>query len=169
MVYAASGKAVARTLSAVAGVVLLGISVSLSAPSAFGQKSKGKGTLQQQPIVQAAPILIERLKAGVACEAPLAGNQLLMNADGAGASLPDLLDALDELSIDASACVEIQDAASLLAQQLYHSNPGFEAERAVTADRMAKVLAEADQRAASVHFEVGPPPRNLTRNREASQ
>lgn len=169
MVYATPAKAAARALSAATGVMLLSLSAFTSAPFAFGQQPAGSQVLAQPPIMQAAPALLERLKAGLACQEPLAGNQLLMNADGAGASLPDLLHALDELSIDASACAEIQDAALSLAQQLYHSNPGFEAERAVTVDRMAKVLAEADQRAASAHFEVGPPPRNLTRNREASQ
>lgn len=111
-----------------------------------------------------------RLKTGVVCAEPNAANQLLLNTDAAGASLPDLLTALGELSIDPSICIQIRDAASVLAQQLNLSNPGLDAEQAAAAaERMRQVLAEADQRAASARFEVGPPPRNLTRNRGTFQ
>ena len=94
----------------------------------------------------------------------------MRNADGSGATLNDLLMALDAVSADATACTQIKDAASALALELSDANPGQDANAAeAAAERMKQVLAEADQRAASLRFEVGPPPRNLTRSRTAPQ
>jgi hypothetical protein len=78
--------------------------------------------------------------------------------------------ALDEISTDAAVCAQINDAASALALELSDSNPGKDAvEAEAAAERMKQILAEADQRAASIRFEVGPPPPNLTRSRTAPQ
>lgn len=116
------------------------------------------------------PELVARLNAGLVCTEPDAGNQLLRNADGSGVALNELLMALDAISGDATACAPIKDAASALALELSDANPGQDANAAeASAERMKQVLAEADQRAASVRFEVGPPPRNLTRSRTAPQ
>jgi hypothetical protein len=78
--------------------------------------------------------------------------------------------ALDEISTDTAVCAQINDAASALALELSDSNPGKDAvEAEAAAERMKQILAEADQRAASIRFEVGPPPPNLTRSRTAPQ
>ncbi|MEQ1780356.1 MAG: hypothetical protein ABMA14_03290 [Hyphomonadaceae bacterium] len=112
--------------------------------------------------------LIAELKAGVSCVEPDAGSQLLRNADASAASLTDLLMALDSISIDDAACVPIRDAASGLALELSDANPGLDpAEATASIERMEQALAEADKRAAAMRFEVGPPPRNLTRSRAA--
>lgn len=141
-----------RTSAAGAVAILLTMSGAALAPIASGQE----------------PDLIAKLKAGLACAEPDAGSQLLRNADGSAADLNDLLMALDEISIDATACVQIQDAAAALAMDLSDANPGQDpAEAEASAKRMKQVLAKADQRAASMRFEVGPPPRNLTRSRAA--
>lgn len=167
-------KAARRSLTAVAGVTLLTMSAAVVAPSAFGQRPKQvdapAAPLKPATASISSATLALKLKANVKCVEPDAGNQMLINADTAGASLTDLLSALDDVSIDPVVCVQIKDAASALAQQLSQSNPGLDAEQAAAAaERMQQVLAEADQRAASAHFEVGPPPRNLTRNRETFQ
>lgn len=160
----------ARRFRTAAGVTLLTMSVAIVAPPAMGQKPEQAQTRARSPSPELGPTLSARLKTNLVCAEPDAGNQLLLNADGAGASLPDLLSALDALSIDTSACAQIQNAASELARQLNQANPGLDpAQAAAAAERMRQALIEADQRAAQVRFEVGPPPRNLTRNRETLQ
>jgi hypothetical protein len=116
------------------------------------------------------PALVTRLKAGLTCAEPDAGNQLLRNADDSAADLSALLVALDEISNDTAVCAQINEAAFGLALELSDSNPGQDAvEAKAAAERMKQILAEADQRAASSRFEVGPPPPNLTRSRTAPQ
>lgn len=145
--------------------------VAIVVPSASSQETPAPVSVPKPAVDANTPVkLMPRLKANVACIEPGAGNQLLINADGLGASLPDLLSALDALSLDPATCAQIRKAAASLAQQLSESNPGLNAEQAAeAAERMQQVLIEADQRAASMRFEVGPPPRNLTRNRETFQ
>lgn len=128
--------------------------------------------------------VVSKLKAGVTCSERGASKQLMRNAASSGAALDDLLAALETISIDREACVEIRDAASNLGLDLADDDPApvaaepfveVEAEpqpevvAAAAAARMQEVLAEADRRAAAMRFEVGPPPRNLTRSRAAPQ
>ena len=143
-----------RMSTACAIAILLTMSAAALAPIASGQE----------------PELVTRLKAGLKCAEPDAGNQLLRNADDSAADLNAILMALDEISIDTAVCAQINDAASALALELSDSNPGQDAAEAeAAAERMKQILAEADQRAASIRFEVGPPPPNLTRSRRAPQ
>ena len=144
--------ATARQIFATGAVVSLLTMSAVLAPIAAGQDVN----------------LVARLKAGVACAEPDAGSQLLRNAGASAAGLTDLLMALDSISIDDAACVPIRDAASALATELSDANPGLDpAEATASVERMEQALAEADKRAAAMRFEVGPPPRNLTRSRPA--
>lgn len=144
--------ATARQIFATGAVVSLLTMSGVFAPIAAGQDVN----------------LVAKLKAGVACTESDAGSQLLRNADASAASLTDLLMALDSISIDDTACVPIRDAASSLALELSDANPGLDpAEATASVERMEQALAEADKRAAAMRFEVGPPPRNLTRSRPA--
>ena len=158
-----------RGIFAVGAVAsLLTVSGVILAPIAAGQE----------------PALIAKLKSNVKCLQGNAAKQLMRNAASSGAKLPVLLAALDELSIDRQTCAEIKDAASELALDLANDDPApttaapqAEAEpaaesqpddiAAAAAQRMQQVLVEADRSAASMRFEVGPPPRNLTRSRAA--
>ena len=160
-----------RGIFAVGAVAsLLTVSGVILAPIAAGQE----------------PALIAKLKSNVKCLQGNAAKQLMRNAASSGAKLPVLLAALDELSIDRKVCAEIKDAASDLALDLAQTDPTpakaapqAEVEAApaaefqpdviaeAAAERMQQVLVEADRSAASMRFEVGPPPRNLTRSRAA--
>ncbi len=160
-----------RTIAAIAGVSLLSMAGVGLAPVAGAQP----------------PALIVKLKANVKCSEQDAGKQLMRNAASSGAALDDLLAALEEISMDRNACVAIRDAASDLGLDLAHDDPApskYEAAAAVQAEnaaapqadvaaaaaaRMLEVLLEADRRAAAMRFEVGPPPRNLTRSRAAPE
>ena len=156
-----------RTIAAIAGVSLLSMAGVGLAPVAGAQP----------------PALIVKLKANVKCSERDAGKQLMRNAASSGAALDDLLAALEDISLDRNACVAIRDAASDLGLDLAHEDPAPSPEEtpavvaleteadpqadlaAAAAARMQEVLAEADRRAAAMRFEVGPPPRNLTRSR----
>ncbi len=159
-----------RTIATITVAGLLTVCGVVLSPIAVGQE----------------PALITKLKNNVKCSERDAAKQLNRNAARSGADLPDVLAALDELSIDRKACAEIKDAASVLARDLAKAEPAptkaapqaeVEAEPATdarpdvialaAAERMREVLAEADQSASAMRFEVGPPPRNLTRNRAA--
>lgn len=160
-----------------AGVVVSLLTMSaMFAPMAAGQGSP----------------LVAKLKNNVTCSDRDATRQLMRNVASSRAKLPDLMAALDELSIDRNTCAEIKDAASSLAMELANDDPApaatasapdapaVEAEADPAADalpefdtaaaveRMEQALAEADRQAAAMRFEVGPPPRNLTRSRPVS-
>lgn len=143
------------------------------------------------------PALIAKLKSNVKCSDANAVKQLKRNVVNSGAKRTDLMAALDEISIDRKACAEIKDAASAIALDLSNDDPApapapaaepvdavppVEAEidpvadddqsvadALAVAERMEQALIEADKRAAAMRFEVGPPPRNLTRNRATQQ
>lgn len=164
-----------RTIVAGAVVGLLTLSGAALASIANGQ----------------APGLLDKLKAGTTCVEPDAAKRLQRNVDASAAERTSLLTALDEISIDPKACAPIRDAASALAMELSKAkttpdpepdhtvdvdpDPDLDPEAAEADDaaasvaRMQQALAEADLRAASMRFEVGPPPRNLTRSRAAPQ
>jgi hypothetical protein len=155
---------VRRTSAAAAGLILLIIAGVRFAPVASAQPTG----------------LIAQLKAGIVCGESSASDRLMRNANGSGADLNDILMALDEISIDPKACPQIKDAASALALKLDQDDNRPQSDSAVAnvfddaadtvavADlRLQQILAEADKRAASMRFEVGPPPRKMTRNREA--
>lgn len=167
-----------RVAATGAVVCLLTMGSATLAPTAIGQQ----------------PALIAKLKTNVKCSERDAPKQLKRNATRTGADLPDILTALDELSIDRKNCAEIRDAASDLARDLAKTSPTTVAPQPqaivqldpepedesqpdvdadlvaiAAAERMQQVLADADARASSLRFEVGPPPRNLTRSRADPQ
>lgn len=80
-----------------------------------------------------------------------------------------LIAALDQVANDAARCAPLREAAKELAAT-YTVVPELTPEEVASAsarERVAQTLAEADRNAASLKFEVGPPPRNMTKGRGA--
>jgi hypothetical protein len=126
----------------------------LTAPQAFGQAADG---------------LPAELAKGVTCSSPDASVGLLTAVAKATAPAAEILAALDVIGSDAAACEPVRNAAKELAVSLGASAPAVaEAPSAAASSAiLAEVEAEAERRAASLKFEVGPPPPNLTRGRSS--
>ena len=108
--------------------------------------------------------LSETLRAGVPCTIPDAMRYLSMNVHRSTASTRDLITALGELGLDPEVCAPIRSAASDQAASL--SETGLAADpmaAALARERIAQTFQEAETHAGTMRFEVGPPPRNLTR------
>lgn len=115
---------------------------------------------------QDAAALAKSLGADVRCQETRAVADLSANvAESGGTDQTMLLEALTLIGADEAACTQVRDAARSLAADLTASvNP--EAGVKVAARAVVDAtLAEADRRSASMKFEVGPPPLNLSRGR----
>lgn len=78
--------------------------------------------------------------------------------------------ALNRVAADQTRCEPMRTAAAELAAIYVVTPPPTEEELAAEAARqaLAKTLAEADQRVGALKFELGPPPRNMTRTRASA-
>jgi hypothetical protein len=87
-----------------------------------------------------------------------------MNAERSGADPHALIVALANLGTDPYTCERVQLAAGtvsdMVTEQLARDNA---AAKQVARDHLAGILAQADKQASALKFEVGPPPRKLTR------
>ena len=124
----------------------------------------------QPPAPQLAPEpdvvsgLATVLQAGVPCTIPDATRYLSLNVYRSSASTRELITALGELAVDMEVCAPIRSAAAEQAAGL--SETGLAADPIAAAqarERIAQTFQEAETHAGSMRFEVGPPPRNLTR------
>jgi hypothetical protein len=124
----------------------------LTTPQAFGQAAGG---------------LASELAKGVTCTSPDASVGLLTAVAKTTAPAADILAALGAIGNDAAACEPVRNAAKELAVSLAASVPAVAEVPTAAASSavLAEVEAEAERRAASLKFEVGPPPPNLTRGR----
>jgi hypothetical protein len=108
--------------------------------------------------------LAEMLQAGVPCTVRDATHYLSTNVDSSAASTQELITALRGIALDLDICAPIRSAASEQAGSL--SETGLAADPQVAAlarERIAQTFQEAERHAGTMRFEVGPPPRNLTR------
>lgn len=122
----------------------------------------------QPPAPEPAPDVViglsTTLQAGVPCTIPDATRYLSLNVYRSSASTRELITALDELAVDMEVCAPIRSAAAEQAAGL--SETGLAADPAAAAlarERIAQTFQEAETHAGTMRFEVGPPPRNLTR------
>ncbi len=125
--------------------------------------------LASPALAQGAGDLGKTLVKGASCaSAANAKADLGSNVTAAKAASEDVIASLGEIASDASICQPLRDAARDKATEL-SANAAAQHDDEVTAASRAVVdaaLAEAEQRVANLKFEVGPPPRNLTRARE---
>lgn len=118
----------------------------------------------QPPADQPVPGLTDMLQAGVPCTIADAQRYLSLNVYRSVASTRELITALGELALDLDICAPIRSAASEQAASL--SETGLAADplaAAMARQRIAQTFQEAETHAGTMRFEVGPPPRNLTR------
>ncbi len=78
--------------------------------------------------------------------------------------------ALNRVAADTAQCAPMREAAAELAADYVVTPPPTDEEIAAEGARqaLAQTLAEADARVGTMKFEVGPPPRNMTRNRPST-
>lgn len=121
-------------------------------------------SLLAAPALAQDAALMDAFKQDVACTRPaLAGVQA--NVDATTAPILNKVAALDAMAADPRTCDAIQEAAAELSATLASSETAATATTMMGARaRMELALREADAQAASMRFEVGPPPPNLTRN-----
>jgi hypothetical protein len=102
------------------------------------------------------------------CSAIGAETTLQDNIAEAKAAPSEIIDALNVIVADTSACAPLRDAARKLAGSLALRRSPTEQDRATAASGkiIADTLAEAERRLATMTFEVGPPPPKLTRGRD---
>lgn len=112
----------------------------------------------------------DALTKDVACAASAAKPALDANVrkelgDGQGARSA-MAARLNQISSDSTVCGPVRDAAKDLASTYAAADPasGPTASHAPNA-AVAEALAEAQRRLANLKFEVGPPPRNMTKGR----
>lgn len=130
------------------------------------------GASAQAPPPEAATAkLVTVLTLGLPCGAEASTTEAV-RARGreSGAEPGDLQLALDRISSDETFCEPIRNAASSLVADLVVAAAGEvaaddQAALAASATLIAEKLDEADRRAREQGFQVGPPPRNLTRGR----
>jgi len=143
-----------RTMLAVVTVGLLAI----AAPQAVGQAAGG---------------LAAGLAKGVTCASPDASAGLLEAVAKTTAPAADILAALGAIAGDAEACEPVRNAAKELVVSLTASVSAVsevaavpEVQSAATSSPVAvEVRPEAERGVASLKFDVGPPPPNLTKGR----
>ena len=110
--------------------------------------------------------LATMLEAGVPCTIGDAARYLSSNVYRSPASTRDLIAALNELAIDMELCAPIRSAASDQAASLSETGLAVDpVDAAIARDRIVQTFQEAETHAGSMRFEVGPPPRNLTRGK----
>ena len=114
--------------------------------------------------------IVGPLTENVRCFEANAREDLGFNIKQLGSAIADALGAaLDQVANDAARCAPLREAAKELAAT-YVVVPELTPEEQSSAfarERVAQTLAEADRHAASLKFEVGPPPRNMTKGRGA--
>jgi hypothetical protein len=119
---------------------------------------------------QNAGELGKALAKGVSCaSAASAKTNLDDNVGASKASTSDIITSLGQIASDTNTCQPLRDAARDKSNELSASMASQDQDRLKAASRAVvdAALAEADQKVANLEFEVGPPPRNLTRRREA--
>lgn len=116
---------------------------------------------------QDAEALIGGLTANVHCSGGNAADDIKYNIKKQGASEEALAAALSQVAADESRCVALRDAARELSSGYIVVPPVSEEDLNATASRAVvdQALADAASRSASLKFDVGPPPRNVTRER----
>ena len=130
--------------------LLIGLALLATTPAAFAQD---------------ASVLSKTIGQGVRCLDDRASGDLAEAVTQIGDIDPVLvLDALTALAADTATCQPVRTAAvALIAER---SAPSSEVNEADAARAVVDAtLAEAELRAASMKFEVGPPPLNLSRGR----
>ncbi|OYW43586.1 MAG: hypothetical protein B7Z38_00855 [Rhodobacterales bacterium 12-64-8] len=124
-------------------------------------------TLAPTAHAQDAAALADVLTADVRCQDTRTITDLSANvSESGGTDQAMLLEALTLIGADEAACIQVREAARSLAADLA---PSVNPEAGVKIAARAVVdatLAEADRRSASMKFEVGPPPLNLSRGRK---
>ena len=106
----------------------------------------------------------DQLLGGVACSGRDQVEQILLNADRLVLEPVVVNEALTRIAADPETCEAIQGAALDASTQLAQRAAEQQAQILEGARlRLEDALRAADQQAASASFEVGPPPRNLTR------
>jgi hypothetical protein len=104
---------------------------------------------------------------GVRCLGVNAKDDLGLNVRKLEATPEAITAALNQVAADETRCAPVREAAAeLAASYILASTPSEEelAERFAKAI-VAQTLAEADSKAATMKFDVGPPPRNMTSGR----
>lgn len=111
--------------------------------------------------------IIRSLTDGVRCVAPTAKEDLELNIKKLAAPADMIGVALGVVTNDEARCQPIRNAANELVAVYAMATPApVEDAAAATAGRLIdETLADADGNAASLKFEVGPPPRNMTKGR----
>jgi hypothetical protein len=118
------------------------------------------------PAAYAQPAeLAQRLRSGVPCMFGDPLGQMKRNVARAKVTKEEIIIALAEISADPKICLAQQNAAKAispdLAERLADELVAAElAER----EKLEQVLREAEVQATTLRFEVGPPPRNVTRD-----
>src|SRR5689334_6711723 len=129
----------------------------LSAPAALAQ----------------TPAPADALANGVACTVPAATTGLNANVQAAiqgGQGTSDAMSQrLNQISSDGSVCQAVRDAAKDLASAYAPPSEAAELDEPAKASSaiFADAMAEARRRAANLKFELGPPPRHLTKGRNS--
>jgi hypothetical protein len=127
------------------------IGLTMLAPATFAQEVDVVGPLTE----------------GVRCFGSNAREDLLFNVKKLEAADDVIGAALNAIAADEARCAPMREAATELAAT-YVVVPAPTPEEAVaisTRELVEKTLAEADRRAGSLKFEVGPPPRHMTKGR----
>lgn len=126
-----------------------------SAPAAIAQEGDIAGPLTE----------------GVSCSGSSARNDLELNIQKLEAANEAVGAALSRVAGDATRCAPVREAANeLAAVYLVATPPDVQEPAALSAGSVVEqTLAEADRNAASLKFEVGPPPRNMTKARNMTK
>lgn len=129
----------------------LTIAVASVAPHAFAQEAD----------------LVGQLASSVRCSAAIAKEDLGFNISKLGTPNEATAAALNTIAADATRCEPLRQAAAELAPTFILTPAPTEEELAASAARamINEVLAEAEAKAESLKFDVGPPPRNMTKGR----
>lgn len=121
--------------------------------------------LLASPVGAQEPTLAQQLAVNVPCAWGDPVGQMKLNADKSGADREALMVALTQLGVDDTVCIAIQDAAQSVSTMLIADAVTLDvAQEQAAQERMRQLLREADEKAASMRFEVGPPPRHMTRH-----
>lgn len=130
---------------------LLTMAVASTAPAISAQENNVDGLLTED----------------VRCFGSNAKDDLGYNIKKLGVTDEVIGAALNRVAADTELCAPMREAAAELAGVYVVTPPPTEEELVAEAARkaLAQTLAEADRRVGALAFEVGPPPRNMTRNR----
>lgn len=108
--------------------------------------------------------LEESLKADASCDGGDALDVLSANAERSGAEASDLIVAFERIAADPYTCEAVRSGAESLSRTFTIQVAGEDEMSARAArEQLDIILRLAEQQATDLKFEVGPPPRNLTR------